>query len=627
MTRVRPSHPVRKDAQRRSRLLRRGGAALGAGALLVGLLHAAPASATPAAAPAAAPQPAPRAAAPAPAPTKFRIATFNVLGHSHTVKGGDRYGKYAGSGTRMRSAVKALQDNGVQVVGFQEFEPKQVASFQKLAGPGWSMWPGTAIKGESVTSIAWRSSVWTAVERTTYRAPYFHGKMRQRPLVLLRHNSTGQLVWMLNTHNPANSWGDAQKYRDKAERIQAALVNKLRAQYPTVPVLFTGDMNDRDRFYCPVTYLTDLQSASGGYHDKVPGGVCQPTKPVMIDWVMGTPDVAFSNYRAVRDATVKAATDHPLVMADGTVAPSPERAAGIQRVVVIDVQGLRSSAIGASTTPYISRMLQRGAFTLNARTDAQRRTALPNTISILSGRPVRTSKGGHGVRTARDPRVTVHKKAGQYVSTIFDISHNLGMRTAFYSGDPQSKIVTRTWSKKYGGADTYGADNGRHKLSRKVLSSDTGAVRAARSDLAKKPARVTFVQLGGLDRTASKKGWKGGAYSKVLKRADRQVGSLLNAIARNSATASSTLVVLTSSSGGPASLGRGVPIIVNGPGVVKGDLYALNRGYTNPGAAANPAKGTPLRTGVIANLVAAALSLPRVPRSVHNSLGNLRVLQ
>jgi hypothetical protein len=54
----------------------------------------------------------------------FTIASFNVLGHSHTVPGGNRKG-YASSGVRMGWALSALQGNGADIVGLQEFQQPQ----------------------------------------------------------------------------------------------------------------------------------------------------------------------------------------------------------------------------------------------------------------------------------------------------------------------------------------------------------------------------------------------------------------------------------------------------------------------------------------------------------------------
>lgn len=558
-------------------------------------------------------------------PTQFKVANFNVLGHSHTVPGGNRPG-WASSSTRMLWTTQLMAKYDVDLIGFQEFEPAQYDRFKALMGSSWDVWPGRAIRDSSASSVAWRTNEWTAITRSTYQSPYFYGKMRTRPLVQLRNNRTGQLVWLMNTHNPADTRGDAQKWRDAAERIQAALVNRLRAARPDIPVIFTGDMNDRERFYCPVTYLSELESASGGYHVDVPGGACEPRRPMRVDWIMGTSDIRFSGYTDVQDDFVRKTSDHSFLFATATVPPQPARLAGVRRVVVVDVQGLRSGMVSATRTPHLARLVAQGAATLNARTDDSSRAALPNTISILTGRPVPRSSGGHGVTSDAYRGPSVHAAAGQYVSSVYDMAHNLGLRTAFFSGDPRSALVPRTWASNNAGLDGYGVNNGRGKISIRTIGTDAEAITAARTDLAERPAGLTVVQLSGPLAWGTKYGWQSRRYHNAVATADQRLGKVLATIQAGSRTAGSTLVIATSSSAGtPTNYGYRIPLAVWGPSVEHADLYALNPGYRNPGTARLPASGTPITTGVIGNLVTSALTLPTIPRSRLNTRQNFDV--
>ncbi|WP_370291664.1 alkaline phosphatase family protein [Nocardioides sp.] len=556
-------------------------------------------------------------------PTSFQVATFNLLGNSHTVAGGKNESMDSGPVRTVR-AVKLLDRLGIDLAGFQEMEPVQFDRFTAVTRGAWQTWPGRTVKDGTFSSLGWRTADWTAVVKTTYTTPYFYGRTRPRPLVQLRNNHTGQLVWFTNTHNPSNTRGDAQKWRDASERIQAALVNRLRRATPSIPVIFTGDMNDRERFYCPVTYLTELESASGGRHEDVPGGACQPARPVQIDWIMGTPDIAWSGYEALRDDYVKVTTDHPVIHATATIAPQPARAAGVRRVVVIDAQGLRSRMISRTRTPNIAALLDRSASTLQARSDVGSRLALPNTISLLTGRTVRRASGGHGVATSRDPRTTVHRTAGQYVSSVFDIAHNLGLRTAFYSGDPRSAIVPRTWAGASAGRDSYGPDNGRNKITSRLIGSDPAVVSATQRSFSRGPAALTVVQLNDALQAGAARGWRSTAYFRAVAALDRRVGAILRTIRSDAATATSTMVILTSgTTGAPASEGYGVPLAVWGGGIGKADLYRLNPAWTDPRN--NATSRRPLRTGDVANLVESALALPVVPRSTYNTALSLDV--
>ena len=117
-------------------------------------------------------------------------------------------------------------------------------------------------------------------------------------MVLLEACRQHRRAWFLNTHNPADARGPAQHLRDEAVRIQIAAVNRLRAETPFLPVFFTGDMNDREEFYCPVTARTELRAANGGSNIS---GVCILPQTSKIDWIMGTREVTFSGYLARDD--------------------------------------------------------------------------------------------------------------------------------------------------------------------------------------------------------------------------------------------------------------------------------------------------------------------------------------
>lgn len=600
-----------------------------AATLALGVAAAVPTGSSTAASAAPAPAAASSAAALRSGNTSFQVATFNVLGHSHTKPGGNRPGWESGP-KRMRYATQLLEQTGVDLVGFQEFEPQQYAAFTKLLGATWSITPGLDAPGPAQSkAIAWRTADWTLVSQTTFMSPYFGGQMQARPLIQLRNNATGQLIWVLNTHNPANTRGDAQKWRDQAERIQADLVNSLRRQNPNIPVIMLGDMNDREKFYCPMTYLTELESASGGYHEDVPGGACLPTKPMKVNWIMGTPDIFWSGYTTLEKGLIQKTTDHALVYATATIAPDAAARAGIKRVVVIDVQGLRSPVIRTRTTPALARIRSKGASTLAARTLQERTTSLPNTVSMVTGRPVRRKDGGHGIATASTRgSATVHRAAGRYVTSMFDVAHDVGMTTGFYSGDARSNLLVRSWNSRNGAADRIGKNNGRGKFNRVVVGDrDNAAFRAARKQLAKSAPTLTFVQLDDPARAAEKYGPRSKKYLAALRLADARVNRILRTINNTPRTAGSTMVVITASSTGPSPTpSRVVPMLVWGPGVFHGDLYTINPTYTT--AAARRSKYTgrqPIRTAAVANLVTSVLRLPVVAGSGINSRQDLDV--
>ncbi len=211
------------------------------------------------------PSPAARVATPAtPSPTSaaatFRVATFNMLGSSHTVGGGR--GRASGV-ARMDGAVQLLAQHEVTIAGLQEFQPDQVRAFATKA-PGWSAWPASSVgHGAGENSVAWRSDTWTLADKGLIPIPYFHGKIRQMPWVLLQNRGTGARVYVANYHNPADVHGPAQRWRVEATTREAVLFNRLAAT--GTAVLVTGDMNERASYFCRITgAVPGLHAAAGG---------------------------------------------------------------------------------------------------------------------------------------------------------------------------------------------------------------------------------------------------------------------------------------------------------------------------------------------------------------------------
>ena len=252
--------------------------------------------------------------------TNFRVASFNVLGASHTGGAAGRAGFGAGS-SRMAMAVSYLRARAIDVVGFQEFEDPQYTAFANTAGE-YAVWPARALGPKSIRfSIAWRTTTWTLAEARSIGSPYAGGGYIQMPYVKLRHNVTGREVWFANFHNPADtpSLGRNARWRAIATGIQTALAKRLRSE-TGLPVIITGDMNERAAYFCPMTVRTDLGAANGGST----GAACVPPRAMQVDWIFGSSDLVFSNYLADRSAPVPRMTDHPVVSADVYLAPGPD---------------------------------------------------------------------------------------------------------------------------------------------------------------------------------------------------------------------------------------------------------------------------------------------------------------
>jgi hypothetical protein len=230
-------------------------------------------------------------ALPVDVPTHVRTSSFNLLGYGHTAPGGDRNG-WADGVTRMNWAVRIINNNGLQVIGFQEMQKPQYRRFTQLEGTRYETYPGNQLTTAAMANtIAWRSSAWQLVEARTIQIPYFHGNLIRMPYVLLRNRHTGREAWFYNSHNPANAHGPAQRWRNEAVRREAGLFSQLRSDYPTTPVISTGDENDKSRYFCPMVQQTDMRASDGG---GVRSGTCVPPNPMHVDWVMGSKGVSFT---------------------------------------------------------------------------------------------------------------------------------------------------------------------------------------------------------------------------------------------------------------------------------------------------------------------------------------------
>ncbi len=248
--------------------------------------------------------------------TTFRVGTFNVLGSSHTARGGNRRG-WASGVARMNMAYGMISNADLDLIGFQEFEDPQYARFRALAGSRWDVYPGPTLdRGSIRNSLAWRTDVWELVEATSVGVPYFGGQSIRRPVVRLKNLDSGREIWFFNTHNPADVRGNQARFRAAGIGIQTRLANELGAD--GTPVVLTGDFNDRAAAFCPLVGSTGLEAANGGSND---GSCLVPDRP-QVDWIFGS-GVEFSGYVLAERGVKGRISDHPFVYAEGFIPFEP----------------------------------------------------------------------------------------------------------------------------------------------------------------------------------------------------------------------------------------------------------------------------------------------------------------
>jgi hypothetical protein len=571
-------------------------------------------------------------------PTPVRVSSFNMLGYGHTVRGGT-HPRFTDGITRTGYAVQIIRHNALQVIGFQEMQPPQFRRFKQLTGDQFGVFPGDTMTTASMAnSIAWDQTQWQLLDAETVQIPYFDGHLIRMPYVLLQNLQTGRKAWFFNSHNPANAHGPAQVWRNKAVRREIALFNQLQTDYPTTPVFSTGDENDRSRYFCPMVEQSTMRASNGG---GLVGGQCVLPDVTNVDWIMGSPLVDFTSHTSLFTSLVRKATDHHVIIADAVLPSEAVAATRTTHVVVLTLDGLTAQGLqaagAAGTAPHLQRMVTGGASTLNARTEVESTARIPTLAGMLTGRPVDPANGGTGVGWPGAQRGPVAASAGHYVWSMFDVVHDFGRSTAFYASRPGVDPIAMSWDARYGGLDPFGLDNGRAKIDRYVRTPGDGdAVDALVARLAGRPPALTVAQLVGLAAVGQKSGFRGAKYASAITGIDRLVGRVQSAIAHNPRLTGHTLLVVTANRGGsrhrgdPATIPAvyRVPLLVTGPGVLAGgDLYAMNRGYTDPGTA-NPGytSGNPIRNTFVANLVTKMLGLPAVPGSRMGNAQDLTVL-
>lgn len=314
----------------------------------------------------------------------------------------------------------------------------------------------------------------------------------------------------------------------------------------------------------------------------------------------------------------------------------------INQVLAISIDGLNPDAIrelGPDGAPHLHRLIAEGVSTLNGRTAVESTSTLPNHTGMFTSLRVHERHGGHGVAfNDDDDRTTVHRAAGRYVPSIFDVVHDRGRRTALYTSKDKFALYNRSWSRRHGAPDRVGRDNGRDKIDRFTYREDEDVLLdLLLDDLGDGAAPFTFLHLSRTDKVGHQHGYLSEAYLDEVRAEDARVGLLLRLIDTTPRLRRHLVVILTSDHGGLGTshsavgdrVNYTIPLMVWGRGIAAGaDLYAMNPDYADPGTARPryAADRQPVRNAVVGNLAADLIDLPRIPGSQMNSRRDLLVL-
>ena len=227
-------------------------------------------------------------------------------------------------------------------------------------------------------------------------------------------------------------------------------------------------------------------------------------------------------------------------------------------VIHISVDGLYSNALKVlndSEIPNFTRLINEGAATLEARTDTEFTTTMPNQSSQFTGRPAEKDMGGHGWRLNFHPiKTTLHENAGEYISGIFDVVHDAGLSTSLFAGKSKFSLYARSWNDVNGADDQHGIDNGKSKIDNYRFDPHTPSlVSEFIDDLRHQARHYAFLHIREPDTAGHEFGWSttpGSKYLNAIKTTDGYLGLILNFINSDEEYINSTVVILTSDHGG-----------------------------------------------------------------------------
>jgi len=239
------------------------------------------------------------------APFSVTIGSFNVLGSQHTGPGGTRK-NFPPASVRSGGAVNRIAAHGVDIVGMQELQDDQLRAVQSRTGlaafPGFQ-W-GVA---ETDNSILYDAQRFEFVSGERFTIP-FMGRPRPQPILRLRDRATSREFYVVNTH-PSAHGGRYLTERRQGQAALVSVVNNLKKS--GLPVLVTGDMNDREIFYCNVVPQAGMSAPNGGSYS---GGCRPPAGPIPVDWVVGS-GVSWSGYRRDTTPVTSRISDHFFISA------------------------------------------------------------------------------------------------------------------------------------------------------------------------------------------------------------------------------------------------------------------------------------------------------------------------
>jgi predicted AlkP superfamily pyrophosphatase or phosphodiesterase len=231
--------------------------------------------------------------------------------------------------------------------------------------------------------------------------------------------------------------------------------------------------------------------------------------------------------------------------------------AGIERVLIISIDGCRPDLLLRAETPVIHGLLAKSSFSFWARTTAESVT-LPSHVSMLTGvTPVR-----HGIQWNAD--LPLEHPVYPAFPTLFQLAKQAGYSTGMVAGKAKFSALAVPGSLDWEFVPYH------------AMSEDPVIAQQAVAMIHEHRPEVLFVHFPTVDNVGHAKGWASAEQMAALAQVDGCVGQVIAALEEEKVL-DSTMVIITADHGG-AGLSHGpddarsrhIPWIVFGPGIRRG---------------------------------------------------------
>ncbi len=269
-----------------------------------------------------------------PAADSFTVATFNVLGASHTDnRTGKHHGELPNSSIRAKQATAFIRAHDVDVLGTQELQRPQRKQLKHNLHKTYDIYPSKPEYQHhfSENSIMWNKKRFELIKAGHTKLHYFAGKIAFMPWVKLKDTETKQRFFVLNSHDPADTKQFPRQAKWRAKNAAIHKHDTTRFAKSGLPVILTGDYNSGRSVTKKDTYYLGNDKARLAYWKLTNTGLvtevadAQPASEKSRDDAKGIDHIFVSSdsvaVEAVRTLRHKNMTDHPVKLATVSIKP------------------------------------------------------------------------------------------------------------------------------------------------------------------------------------------------------------------------------------------------------------------------------------------------------------------